>query len=431
MRNIFKCKNSATSESGNTVNSYGKEDLLQGDRNKFLARHIILNEIKPFDGEGISYSSSRYVHVIIVGADDLSLHLARQAALICHYPNFDDESESRRTRITIINPQATGAEDIEILKDRFEQITGNLLSHCVWSGIYNETVQQKHTPEQSFIDVEFEFLCLSGKPLHDIFDKHFKFIFPAIVSVLGKKGLVDEETIGKIKKCCHQYHEVDEEKYTAIHDYSVDVRRAKIVNMFYNAGTHLNDIHISDIYEIVAYNISLKTFSDHTTNRKIKKSWTEVKKVEKRLSNLFCGDCLEIKQRSLEAGKKEENSKTISKISFERQAKSEHARWNVEKLILGYRPYTPAERYTDEILFAEYDKMKAERNRMKDQKKVHIDICSCRELMRIDFSSFKYDCFLTLAVDDILKKEKKNNRVPDRIRQLNCSIIQNQKTKEQ
>ena len=88
--------------------------------------------------------------------------------------------------------------------------------------------------------------------------------------------------------------------------------------------------------------------------------------------------------------------------NLEHLSKAEHARWNVEKLIYGYRPYTAEERYKDECLFVDNAKLKAERARMKNEQKAHIDICSSTELKRIDYDNIKYDCFIVLANNEIL-----------------------------
>ena len=83
-------------------------------------------------------------------------------------------------------------------------------------------------------------------------------------------------------------------------------------------------------------------------------------------------------------------------------ARSEHTRWSVEKLISGYRPYTAMERYDDELLFSDPPGLKAARKRLKTEQHAHIDICSCNELMRTDFESYKYDILLTIAADYII-----------------------------
>jgi hypothetical protein len=88
---------------------------------------------------------------------------------------------------------------------------------------------------------------------------------------------------------------------------------------------------------------------------------------------------------------------------------SEHARWIVEKLIMGYRPLNEGERYHDETLHAQFknkEKRKKYRDSLKrnDQDPAHIDLCSYRDLRRINPDDMKYDSFLMLAIPKILKR---------------------------
>ena len=87
---------------------------------------------------------------------------------------------------------------------------------------------------------------------------------------------------------------------------------------------------------------------------------------------------------------------------MEAYSNSEHARWNVAMLILGYRSYTPDERYKDECLYPDSDGLKEYRVSMKRKHYAHIDICSFNDLMRIDYGNLKYDCLLVLAADYIV-----------------------------
>ena len=72
------------------------------------ARKYVLNVLpekekhSPFNGIGFSPSLSEHLHVIIIGISDLMLCIARQIALIAHYPNFNEDEGSNRTVITIL-----------------------------------------------------------------------------------------------------------------------------------------------------------------------------------------------------------------------------------------------------------------------------------------------------------------------------------------
>lgn len=83
-------------------------------------------------------------------------------------------------------------------------------------------------------------------------------------------------------------------------------------------------------------------------------------------------------------------------------AKCEHARWNVEKLILGFSPFSPQEHYEYNRRFG--DSRSSYRNKLKKNEAHHINLCSYDDLRRIDPDNMKYDSFLMLAMVRILKE---------------------------
>lgn len=380
------------------------EDLLNGDRDRYMARHIILDRIKPLDADGIWCDSTKYVRAVIIGSDSLSLHLVRQLALACHYPNFNDENGSHRTVLTIVDPHSESRDDVEKLKSRLEMITGNLLSECIWrcrccgAG----TVEWSSPRTRSFIDLEFEFVGLGNLDVNLFLDDYLNQAGDSIVSVIDNNDIITQQTSILIEDHCHQYYKVDGNRLDDfITDYRIDVRRAQVVNMLYDAGGHLDDIIASNLYKVSAYKSAIEAFCTHTTEKKRQSSWDSIGDVALKLSSVCCADGLDAKLRCVNAG--HTDLKHLNGEELECFARSEHTRWSVEKLIVGYRPYTEQERYTDECLFSDPVALKAERKRMKREFRAHIDICSCNDLIRIDLESYKYDSFLTLAADDIIR----------------------------
>lgn len=379
------------------------EDIFEGDSNKYLSRHVVLDKIKNIDGNGIAYTSNKYVHVVIIGSNNFSMHIARQAAIMCHYPNFNEKTGTNRSIITIIEPQAGGKDDVEKMKNCFAEITGNLLAEALWNcRYYGEVTEEWQSPkEKSFIDVEFEFIGLKGKSIDEFILQNIAQNSNAIVSILDNTEILDRESVSWINEHCCQYYKIEEKKLAdSVQDYRVNIRRAQITNMLYNAGTHLKNICIASLYEVEEYNTSLTVFCHNTAEDKTERLWKELKN-EIKLSNLHCADYAETRKRSMDA-LKGNGKELLDAKNLEHLSKAEHARWNVEKLIYGYRPYTAEERYKDECLFVDNAKLKAERARMKNEQKAHIDICSSTELKRIDYDNIKYDCFIVLANNEIL-----------------------------
>lgn len=94
----------------------------------------------------------------------------------------------------------------------------------------------------------------------------------------------------------------------------------------------------------------------------------------------------------------------IVKANLTVLAKCEHARWNVEKLILGFSPLTDEERAIDELKFGK-SREQYRKELKKDSKcPKHIDLCSYHDLQRRNPADMKYDCFLMMAMAWILKR---------------------------
>ena len=140
---------------------------------------------------------------------------------------------------------------------------------------------------------------------------------------------------------------------------------------------------------------------------------------------MFCADCFGPRNKVIEicfeeALKKEveDKGKKLSKRErekieedvFERNnealSRSEHERWVVEKLIMGYRPLNNAEWLKYESLFDDARKAYCKKLKSNAADPAHIDLCSYRDLRRINPDDMKYDSFLMLAIPKILEKEQ-------------------------
>ena len=132
------------------------------------------------------------------------------------------------------------------------------------------------------------------------------------------------------------------------------------------------------------------------------------------------GKCMEEEQKKQEkkSGKKmkKRDLKKLKKQIWEDESnnkalsQSEHERWVVEKLVMGYRPFNDEERYQYESLFGEGRKAYCKEMKNNASDPAHIDLCSYRDLRRINPDDLKYDSFLVLAIPTILNKTKSNKQ---------------------
>ena len=392
------------------------ENIFGKDKMKLLARHIVVNEFgkelylykSQEEFVSISADSRKHLNIIIVGSDDLLLYVARQIVLLCHFPNFNDDSGQNRSVMTFIVPDKNKLDDT--IED-FSKLTSKLLTlGALWKSYiigkdFISREGRKSNLEYSFLDFEFRFIGLDNISIDDYFAKNDfggEDVVTSIIYADEKFG----KAVNNLSRVCDDRRIFFLDKQVLEKEVSegVDVRCAKLVNALYDIGSGLREI--KDIYEAKQYRLSLAVLCKYTRITRIDEMWNR-KDIGDRLSSLLCADCFDVKLNTLRYAKGRNKKKRDAELIDENLyllAKTEHARWNIEKFITGFSPYSKEQLYEDEILYG--DERRVARKRLKKQK-VHINLCSYLQLKRIDPESFKYDCFLSLAMDEIIKKSKK------------------------
>ena len=192
--------------------------------------------------------------------------------------------------------------------------------------------------------------------------------------------------------------------------YTIDTRKAALAQKIYELGAVIDNLPAEDIHCTKRYAMALESFEYNLLEDEInplidKAQWENNPiKVKNGISSIYSADCFELRAFAMKNDKK--NDYHIWEENNEALSISEHARWVVERLIMGYRPINQNERMQYEILFGQkrQDYFKKLKNNPQDL--VHIDICSYHDLRRIDPNSLKYDSFLMLAIPRILERLK-------------------------
>lgn len=372
-----------------------EHNLLSKD--EAIARHIILKNIKHLDGDGIAPNSEISVHVIIVGTSELSFAVARQVALTAHYPNFDEKSSNNRTKITIISEKEADTIFLELKK-----ATGNLLDISKYSYLKYcddnfDCIKVENS--DSFLDLEFEILTINKSLQEKYFNQIKKESNNKLISVLFEKTDLFEFSDRTLLNCFYQNFEIDAHNYDEVTT-SVDISKAMIIKTIYNEGIDMKNVTISDKSNIHVFDKIINIVAKFTRSKKIRQNWEGISNDEK-LSNIICADCLESKYRSCNKADIKNKIGLVLIDNLSAFSKSEHTRWCVEKLILNYRPYTKYERFKYTKL-SNKDKKLMKNNMKNSVNKAHIDICSNNRLISTDPDSFKFDCFITLAINKII-----------------------------
>lgn len=363
-------------------------------RNWYIARTYVrgvLNELEkknPF-----APGSDKHLHVVLMGDSPRMLHVARQVALSAHYVNFNDDevSSCNRTIITFV----TKSKDI---KERLsaEEYLCNLPKHCRLF-VYGEMPRN----ESSFIDIEIRIApeCPKG----DDNEVMYTFDQSAVDAFFDKIQDGDEEVL------------------------SIDTRKAFYANSIYQIGETIDNLPAENIHDTKRYVMALNVFQYEKLSRAPQPLFANIGDdvtqywLKETLSNVFCSDIFWSRANAINKLKRKDSDDgtQLWQRFNEALSKSEHARWVVEKLIMGYRPFNNEERYRDEALHVQFrnkDKIKRYRDSLKknDHILAHIDLCSYRDLRRINPVSLKYDSFLMLAIPRILKvvneSEEQNRR---------------------
>ena len=348
------------------------------------------------DGDGISYDSDKIAHIIIIGMSKMGTAMAIETAHLAHFPNFVRDN-SKRTKITFIDKNAR--EESDFFMGRFP----DLFKLCKWTDVdgkehnwYAPTCNEYQYFAKNFLDIEWEFRSggVESKENREYIESCFNEKNTEIVT---------------IAVCLPQPHQ---SLAAALYLPKVAIQKANDIWVYQpQSGELLIDINkgaddAKHIWEMTTYR-KLKPFGmlslgfdaklleneaiwycsnfykakDALVNKFRQKSdnentcyWNhwDRKNVEEAVlseidlslgklwaiwSNIYQVNTIEFKMRSLGLNFSKLDDTNIKELF----AKVEHNRWNVEKLLMGYRPLEDHTLNKEEIeIVREYLKVKNE-----------------------------------------------------------------------
>lgn len=333
----------------------------------------------------IVVGSDKYVHLVVVGMTQMGYAMATTAAHLCHYPNFD---ANHRTKITFIDPNAE--EEMKMFKGRYPGLFE--LSHSCYRE--NEVKKEEKDPLPKygdFLDVEWEFvkgsvvddwvrklLMYWSEDEHQILtlafcgEKAERNMAEALYLPSGFFRHVDE---------LHPLTEKDpliwvyQPENSALVDTAHEVSRYKNLLPF---GTMTGSFdsqmgkrlaaakRINYLYQLEN---EKKVFDTMAEQEVLDKMWLVLSYAEK-MSNIYAANSIYCKFRSMGIKKGE----SVPEASVERLAQIEHARWNLEKLLVGFSAMPINERgrindglnRTDAKIMKENDELKKHMFEHKD-----------------------------------------------------------------
>lgn len=347
------------------------------------------------DHDPITIHSEKHVHLVIFGMGEVAESMAIHAAHIAHYPNYV-RNHSLRTRITMIS------ENAETLSEGFIKRYQHLFDNSYYRIVKpseEKAVRVFHKPmyegqREDFVDVEWEFVeaewwnsevreklkqwaCDDSQLLTVVMaDKD------ADKNVAMSLFLPDELYQRSIP--IHKYNPNEVE-----YDISMPlVQIAKNVNYIYAQCFHQN-------FENWQGWIQSSVEIDGKERNRL---WADLPNI-KRWSNIYNAMTIPSKMRSIGLTEDDwDKFYDISQLDIEILAQVEHNRWNVEELILGFRPCTDEEQ----------EKIAADVETQKDAfraRKIHYDLRAYNDLRpdKTGRSAKVYDFCLSAALPLIAK----------------------------
>ena len=352
------------------------------------------------DGKHMDKDSDCSVHVVIAGMTAMGEALAKEVALIAHYPNF--KSKGKRTKITFIDKNTR--ENMQLFVGKYRE----LFKLCGYSYYNLDTgcaeTNERETGER-FLDLEFEFLDsnIANPKLQDMIEDWcrdewrllsiFVCFETSYRSIAAGAYLPFAVYDRKIPVFVYQAALGNIDKYLKSKKYG----NVRVFGMS-NQGENFMEVHGEEMAKGVAY-CYYKMFNPEGTIMK-DEVWKDCTPCEK-WSNIYNASSIPTKLRSL--GMKENltlmgNLRELSEDEVEILAEVEHNRWNVEKLFMGFRPANEEERISTG--------QECEAEELKDRG-IHPDIMPYEDLKE---KTKDIDRELTRNIVGILRDGNRNSR---------------------
>lgn len=341
-------------------------------------------------GKGITPDDDKYVHLVFVGTTNVAVAFAMEAAHVLHFPN----SDKAKTRITFIDINADKEKDEFIIRNRhfFEVQSFYYRDFTVNNDKTNKVkgYLRFEGKDADFLDVEFEFIKgdVFAKNVQDEISKwaeehnqkQYLSIFLALADqrqnfVMGM-NMPDEIYNNEVPVFIRQDRsdnfvtnlrnaDIREDgkklTYSTIMNGTLcqrkcDARYANIYPFGMNETAYSADNHSMKRAKLINYLYSTANYKTHKFQgilaldaMSTDQIWAEADKYWKDLSvalkwsNLYNAYTMRTKlatlraMRGLDLRDRSHDFDTLTDEEVKALAKVEHNRWNVEKLLMGFR----------------------------------------------------------------------------------------------
>ena len=328
----------------------------------------------PLDRIPIREESAHTVHLVIVGMSKMGVALAIEATHICHFPNFIAKNDLK-TRITFIDKNAD--EEMHFLQGRYQSFFDEI--DYGFENIKDHNEDFKNISTGHFTDIEWQFIKGGvehpeiQKKIADFSNEKNTLLTIAVClndpAVAIATGMYFNNEVYQSDKIKHfdQFNtrmpELSEDE-RSLFNVQILIKQDtpySILSMLGNTNKYYNvrafgmlnlcpDISNSDDRDIPAKKVHYTYDYYFKNNKQIPASYPEVASLDaewdkipivEKWSNRYHTNMINVKQRSFDIGKITETGDDAEKESvklIDLIAKVEHNRWNIEKLLMGFRP---------------------------------------------------------------------------------------------
>ena len=392
-------------------------------------------------GDGIGPDDKKQAHLVFVGTTNFAVSFAMEAAHMLHFPNFDEKTKTPKTRITFIEQNAEQEMAQFITRNRhlfeiqpylFRDLT-NSDGEVIEPTVRKEFVSPAYKTT-GFLDVEFEFIKgdIYSKAVQELIrnwakddkcqylsiflslaDQRLNFmmgmnmpdeVYDNAIPVFIRQDRADNfvTNLRNADDKDHIYSQVEngelkttkrKGRYAHLYPFGmedmaycgdeVSFRRAKLINFLY---FNTKNNRFPDL-------LVLNSKSNASIWEEAEAYWKGLSVADK-WSNLYCAysffcklDSLRV-IRNLKPDDTSRDCQPLSEKEIEYFAAVEHNRWNVEKLLMGFRKAKPHEdKYEQSLLSG--DNIKVNKKKFF----IHHDIRPFNDLddiKQMDFEIVKY-----------------------------------------
>lgn len=325
------------------------------------------------DYEPITMDSEKSVHLVINGMNNLGIALGIETAQMAHYPNFI--TKNIRTKITFIAEDAY--TEMDYLLGRYKELFNlSIYSFTQYdNGVINENTSFSPAVKTSFLDVEWEFIQAN--------------IAEPKIQKLIQQWSCDEKQLLSLAFCGDQ-----PEKNLAAGLYLprevYDKKIPVLIEQHEFEKTQINipsysNVRFFGMFDFIQFDSTMQLAEevdkDYCVKNECQLNWLGLPPAKK-WSNIYSGCSIFTKLNSMNLDWKAVTTDSISDSErIELLAKVEHNRWNVEELLLDFRPTTKAE---DEYIASKQDRETSEPKKELKEQFIHYDIRPYNDLRADD-----------------------------------------------